>query len=90
MNSDEVAKKFAEQVRRSLDVERIKGAVFPEKCDVGVAVLSHTPADYTVKARMDNLSMEATIRKSHEHEDIMETVDHLVVPWLISYSTASP
>jgi len=90
MDNDEVAKKFAEQVRRSLDVERIKGSVFPEKCEVGASVLSHTSVDYTVKARMDNMSIEATIRKNHEHEDIMETVDHLVVPWLISYSTASP
>jgi hypothetical protein len=90
MDKTEVVKKFAEQVRRSLDVERIKGYEFPDKCDVGTLVLSYTPTSYKVKARIDNMSIEATIKKESEAKDIMETVGHLVEPWLISYATKKP
>lgn len=90
MNKDEVAKKFADQVRRSLAVERIKGFEFPDKCDVGVLVLSYTPTTYKVKARIDNLSVEARISLATEAADILETVDHLVEPWLVVNATKKP
>jgi hypothetical protein len=90
LNKDEVTKKFGDQVRRSLAVERIKGFEFPDKCDVGVLVLSYTSTAYRVKARMDNISIEATIKMDSEAKDIMETVGHLVEPWLISYATKKP
>jgi hypothetical protein len=90
MNKDEVVKKFGDQVERSLAVERIKGYEFPDKCDVGVLVLSYTPTDYRVKARIDHLSVEATISKSTEAKDIAQTVDHLVVPWLVTNATKKP
>jgi hypothetical protein len=90
MNKDEVAKKFAEQVRRSMDVKRIEGYDFPNKCDVGVLVLSYTPTNYKVKVRMDNLSLEALITKATEAEDIVVAVDHLIEPWLVVNATKKP
>jgi hypothetical protein len=55
-----------------------------------VLVLSYTSTAYRVKARMDNISIEATIKMDSEAKDIMETVGHLVEPWLISYATKKP
>ena len=90
LNKDDVAQKFADQVRRTMDVKRIEGFDFPNKCDVGVLVLSYTPTTYKVKARIDNLSVEARISLATEAADILETVDHLVEPWLVVNATKKP
>jgi len=90
LNKEEVTQKFGDQVRRSLDVERIKGFVFPDKCDVGVLVLGYTAYQYRVKARMDDVALEATIVLANEDKDILKTVDDLVETWLVRNATTKP
>ena len=90
LNKEEVTKKIGDQVRRSLDVERIKGFVFPDKCDVGVLVLSYTSTQYRAKIRMDDVSAESTIVIANEDNNIMAAVDNLVEPWLVRHATKKP
>lgn len=84
------AKALAAQVKRTLDVARIKGYVFPENCDIGVLVLSSSPLVLKVKARMDDVSIEATIANETATADIAKMVDDLVVPWLVKNATVKP
>lgn len=87
---DVTAKALAAQVHRTLSVARIKGYVFPAHCDVGVLIMSSTPLALKVKARMDDVSVEATINNETAATDIAKAVDDLVVPWLVKNATTKP
>lgn len=76
------ARAFAAQVRRSLDVARIKGWDFPAQCDVGVRVLRTEGNQIVLHARIDDVGTETRITPTTTNEDIMHTVESLVTRWL--------
>jgi hypothetical protein len=81
-----VTRAFAEQVERTLAVARIQGYVFPAHADIGVLLLSDLPDHYKVKARMDDVLVEAVINVETEAADVLKAVDRLVAPWLTRYA----
>lgn len=86
-----VPEKFADQVQRTFAVERIKGWKFHEdKCDVGVLLMSWTPESYAVKARLDDVVLEGTIKTTSEATDVARMVDTLVGTWLVRHADEKP
>ncbi len=84
------ANALAKQVRRTLDVSRIRGWQFPETCDVAVTVIAATPLVTRIKARMDDVTTEMDISPEDAQVDIAQAADTLVAQWLAKHATAKP
>ena len=83
-------KSLAAQVERTLNVARIKGWDFPATFDIGVTVVVSTAIATKVKARMDDVNLEATISSTHTVDDIAKLSDALVDEWLVTHATVKP
>lgn len=82
---------LAAQVRRTLDVARIRGWAFPEECDIAVKVLAATPLVTQIQARMDDVVIpQAMISPEDAAKGIMKVSDSLVAEWLKRHATAKP
>lgn len=92
MTQNEIAKTLAEQVQRDLVVERIRGWQFPERCDLGVTVISSDGKSHKVKARLGNTKITAKISET----DVLAMLDferaseRLVAAWLAKNGTGGP
>lgn len=85
-----IAKAFATQVQRTLDVMRVRGWEFPANCDVGVTVVASTPLALKVNVRVDQETMPATIASTNPGDDITKAVDALVAAWLAKNAIKRP
>lgn len=84
-------KTLAAQIERTLSVMRIKGWEFSDqKAAVGVTIVASTPLATKVKARMDEVTLEATISSTNVAEDVAKISDDLVAEWLATHATAKP
>lgn len=87
---DATLKSLKAQLERVLQVQRIRGWEFPATFDLGVTVVASTPIATKVKARMDDVTLEATISSVNTVKDIVKLSDGLVAEWLGSHATAKP
>jgi hypothetical protein len=87
---DATLRSLKAQIERCLSVARIKGWAFPEEADVGVTVVASTPIATKIKARMDEVSLEATISSTNTVKDVAKICDDLVAEWLVLHATAKP
>ena len=87
---DATIKALNAQVFRTLTVARIKGWEFPNKYDLGVTVLAATALATKVKARMDDVTLEATIESTDVTASIVKISDDLVAEWLVLHATGKP
>ncbi len=87
---DATLKALQAQLERVLQVQRIRGWEFPAAFDLGVTVIASTPIATKVKARMDDVTLEATISSTHTVKDIVKLSDDLVAEWLALHATGRP
>jgi hypothetical protein len=86
-----ITRATADQVKRTLDVMRIRGWRFPEQCAVGVKVLASTALVTQVAIRIDDVSApSANVTTEAPRDDIAKVVDSLVAEWLSKHATERP
>jgi hypothetical protein len=81
---DAILKLLDAQIRRTLEVNKIKGWEFPSKYDVGVAMVTSE----NVNVRMDKTIIGTTTTKLTD--SLVKVVDELVEKWLEEHATARP
>lgn len=88
---DAATEALAAQVRRTLDVARIKGWDFTQgNVDVGMTIVAAAPLAIRVRARLDDVAHEIVISVSDPAGSIREAVDGLVNEWLSKHATGHP
>ena len=87
---DATASAIATLVRRNLDVARIQGWVFPDKCDIGAKILATTPLVIQAELRIDDVVREAFITSTAPGPDLAKAATDLIVPWLEKHATKKP
>jgi hypothetical protein len=102
MKKEELTKQFATRVRRFLDVERIRGYVFPENVTVGVAILEQGEQDEedgdtaaasaacTARFRIGDVTQVSRLHEASLDNDIEAVTTSLVQVWLHLHATEVP
>lgn len=85
------ANALADQVKRTLQVARIRGWRFPASADVALTVTAATPLVTEVNVRMDDVTVtNMHITTEDPSKDIADIADTLVAQWLGKHATAKP
>lgn len=87
---DATASALAAQVKRTLDVMRIRGYVFPVECNVAVKIVRASPLSVDILARIDEVEERGVITPKTSAEDLAAIVDKLVAQWLAKKATQRP